>query len=396
MFACACFADVGLDDESDPASTGGASTSDTEVDPDPTCEDGSAGCPCGPGSSCAAGLDCNGGVCLDPQCLEGTADCPCFPNATCNAGLECGTLGVCKPPMDDSGSGTQGGTTGGESECLPGVPQGWAGPYAVATGETDVPPQCPDPFGTPAGSAQSGLVAPAAECSCTCDDVTASSCDLDFELYSGTGNGDNCNGGTLIASGTRNTATSCNVAANEPATCIRFLNTTANDASCAPISTETVEPSAWTTSVALCEAAALPCGIDGLELPEVSEEFDLGLCIHADGDVECPAEGYTEKAPLQYSGVQDTRACSDCSCGQPQDVECGGRVSLGTTTSCSGPAWNNIAPPQDESINLSQVRINYSFFGGHGTVMTGSCGPSGGRPTGDAMPTDPITLCCLP
>jgi hypothetical protein len=71
-----------------------------------------------------------------------------------------------------------------------------------------------------------------------------------------------------------------------------------------------------------------------------STGFIAGLCIHHDGDMPCPA-GFADRHVF-YSGVDDQRGCTPCTCG------------------------------------LSSV----------------ACPTMGGAATGSATPTGPVTYCC--
>lgn len=74
-------------------SVGGTSTSS-----DPTCVDGSSGCPCYGNGTCDAGLECNPTValCIPEDCNPGSESCTCN-DGVCLAGLSC-EAGVCVVP----------------------------------------------------------------------------------------------------------------------------------------------------------------------------------------------------------------------------------------------------------------------------------------------------------
>jgi len=62
------------------------------------CPEGTAGCACLAGDTCADDLICTGGVCFEPTCTAGTLNCPCDTGNVCSGELSCDE-GVCKEPV---------------------------------------------------------------------------------------------------------------------------------------------------------------------------------------------------------------------------------------------------------------------------------------------------------
>ena len=74
------------------------------------CVEGAAGCPCGPGDACNAGLECRDpGVCVDAGCEAGGPGCVCA-QGMCSGGLTCDANGVCVA-MDGTGDAGVGADT---------------------------------------------------------------------------------------------------------------------------------------------------------------------------------------------------------------------------------------------------------------------------------------------
>ncbi len=353
------------------------------------CPEGSSGCPCYGNGTCDSALECVDGACLDPGCVEGTEDCPCYANGTCNAELECTELQVCKP---DASTGT-----GGDELCVPPAPAGWQGPFAAAGGG-DGPPSCLAPFDGPERFASAGLNVPPAECACECGPVVVDRCELQYEFY--TSSAASACAGEIInnGEGTVTTASGCSFVSDDASMCLRVVETTPVDAACAPEATEVLPALSWDESVALCSTVPTACGEGDLLFPPLSSQYDLGLCIFTEGDVSCPVGSPFAERLVYFEDTMDERLCEACTCDAPVDAECGGRVTLGTTIDCAnGPAFNDVAPPQDEPINLSAVRIDYNEFPSDAEgEIAGTCAPAGGAAAGTATPVDPITVCCLP
>lgn len=112
-----------------------------------------------------------------------------------------------------------------------------------------------------------------------------------------------------------------------------------------------------------------------------------------DGDAVCPAAGYTVKHVL-YSGVDDTRDCSACSCGKVSGASCSTTLTTYApgSSNCNGVASTLMAPIMcSNGIAAQQTEMMLQM-----SPTGGSCTPAGGQPTGSATPAGPKTFCCLP
>ncbi len=95
VFASSCSSSVGTE------SSGGDADFAVEVDTEivleePACPAGTSGCVCLPGNACAAGLECEGGICRELTCPEGSEGCPCYRNGSCDDGLFCNAKSICE------------------------------------------------------------------------------------------------------------------------------------------------------------------------------------------------------------------------------------------------------------------------------------------------------------
>lgn len=108
-----------------------------------------------------------------------------------------------------------------------------------------------------------------------------------------------------------------------------------------------------------------------------------------------PPDGtYTE------TGYTDARECSECACGAPEGGACAGTLRLYDDGVC-GSQFNELS-----LYSLDEQCV--SFFppgraiGGkavtHHQYIPGTCVPSSGEATGEAVPKtdDAVTFCCLP
>ncbi|MCK6537932.1 MAG: hypothetical protein L6Q84_33570 [Polyangiaceae bacterium] len=169
---------------------------------------------------------------------------------------------------------------------------------------------------------------------------------------------------------------------------------------CNPLPTQdVVPPLAWNARARACGGAkpGAACG-GGVCTPAPESPFG-GLCVARAGDEACPA-GYPKKLSF-FQGANDTRGCTDCSCGSPQGAACPGSVELWTNSQCSvdsvtiGQVGACASLPPDPSPPPPPYQTSRSMFYDGQPPVGGSCGASGGQVTGSATPTAPVTLCCL-
>jgi hypothetical protein len=122
-------------------------------------------------------------------------------------------------------------------------------------------------------------------------------------------------------------------------------------------------------------------------------------CLVRDGDRECPAADYTDKHVF-YGGLADTRDCSPCACSAPTGSTCSSVISAFKDGSCSPGAL--VVAASADAINPTCLDVTPSGQALSSKLATapvyapGICQVSGGEPTGQAIPADPTTCCCLP
>jgi hypothetical protein len=118
------------------------------------------------------------------------------------------------------------------------------------------------------------------------------------------------------------------------------------------------------------------------------------VCIQATGDRTCP-DGWPDRHVV-YDGADDSRSCSDCTCGQPEGGTCSGLVSLYKDGACS--ALVDAVSVVSDGPTCVQVQPKGSALGSQSLSMIayqpGACAPGGGEPTGALTPTGPTTFCC--
>lgn len=155
----------------------------------------------------------------------------------------------------------------------------------------------------------------------------------------------------------------------------------------------------WATHGRYCQGwPAVACPTSGdVCAPARSPGDGFLLCIFQKGDNDCPLTGpYTERHVL-YSGFEDTRTCSPCTCGPPSGSTCSTEVTFFTDDACSDQLVS--ATVTDAAPSCHDVPAG-SALGSKSaappTYAPGVCQPGGGEPMGAATPVGASTFCCIP
>jgi hypothetical protein len=280
-----------------------------------------------------------------------------------------------------SGSGSDAGATDADATdaglctCTPQPPAGWTLVVLSASGAP-----CTGAWSGQATTLHDGISAPTPTCGCNCGAPTGVACTVEMEQ--------NCVVGTptKLASGT------CVSAPGGQGDFPGGPNGGvygASDGSCAPQNTSNVPPVTWTSTLTACNATAPigvgSCGSGDTCAPAVPAGFQL--CATQAGEVACPFG--TQRT--EYTDANDTRACSTCTCGAPQAVQCGGPIVTYTSSDCSGTS----VPLPSQNYGPCTTLFGGKSFEYQQAIVSGSCSPSGGVASGAATPSETVTLCCL-
>lgn len=312
--------------------------------------------------------------------------------------------------------------------CVPEIPAGWEGYFALYDGAPSGDPGCPAQFPsttTPAYLGNDGIMPSPAECECTCTAPQGMTCAPLDSLNIQTGDGPcgqatYCNGqlsvpagwtgactgnthypGGQLTCGTgasmacdTNTGNPCNVS-------VRSNAVVATGGSCQPNPVKVTRPDpTWERFGRACGDApttGLGCNIGQTCLPQMQAPYENGVCVAQQGDVPCPPGAFTEKHVF-YGEVLDTRACTDdCSCGAAAGGTCPTTISIyadNTVDTCltlvtSFPAGTCKDVPNNPTFSARMATAP-------GAPTGGSCQVSGGTPVGTVAPMSPKTFCCIP
>ena len=107
-----------------------------------------------------------------------------------------------------------------------------------------------------------------------------------------------------------------------------------------------------------------------------------------------PGTPYMERTVL-YDDFEDSRECSECSCGDPEGL-CTGNI-FGTSNSSCSLLLNQQSTDGENSVCLVDSNNVTDFVAARVDVdPQATCEPGGGVLSGEATEIDPRTLCCTP
>jgi hypothetical protein len=325
---------------------------------------------------------------------SGGAAAGCISSPSSNGGAG-GAAEDCSNGLDDDGDGA---VDCGDSDCGEAgfscvrVPKDWNGPGVFYEGDPTTVPCCPSAFPnvvSEGGDKPRGDAATCASCTCEADA--------------------SCKPGAL--------------GAYLDKACNDTLLPMPQDAQCRPLSsvvpfsegfsaappTFTVGttckkvgggmssrlPPTWSIAARICGAPTGSAGCKGGTVcaGPALDLFVNALCVWQAGRLDCP-QGFPKKHAF-FSDFDDSRTCSDCSCGQP---ETGGSCSV-TTRLYSDQGCG-------ESKRIGQLDNPVSCFQKNGAVAYDAeisvkppgCPSSGNTPSGGVEPKagTETTVCCAP
>jgi len=159
--------------------------------------------------------------------------------------------------------------------------------------------------------------------------------------------------------------------------------------------------SSWGTFARACAGEPLfqACGDPGSVCLPTSEPPPPGFrqCILylSDDDPTCPPD-YPEKMSF-YDGLDDTRACTPCTCTEVTPSECSALMSVYEDPDCGSLVGSlSIGMVSDQCMDVMGGMGLESMKGEWLVNEPGTCEASGGEPVGEAIPTKQRTFCCGP
>lgn len=289
----------------------------------------------------------------------------------------------------DPGSTGDAGSTGADPACAGGcalVPDGWMGPvvaHHVGAGEED--PGCAGAFAQEVGRYDADFSAAPAACGCACGEMIGASCTVPYMAYNLNSCVQNSGSGLGVVAGCNN------IPDIDDSGIIAFIlrSPILTTAPCEPLPSVEVPEAGFGREVVLCggELDDVGCAAGESCVPPQSE----AVCIWAEGERTCPAA--FPNAEVLYAGFEDTRACTACTCGEPDaDAECTmDDATLHADSNACAMGIDGTVPP---GTCVETTGIIRSIYVPEPQPPVGACPPSAVEAIGDAVPNPAVTLCC--
>lgn len=295
----------------------------------------------------------------------------------CNA-----VLGLDERPLRET-EGTGAGGLTCDSACVSGVPAGWSGPTAVVTGEGK--PSCAASLPNLELSLHDALSAAPAACVCDCAPAEGILCDASPVTVT-TYDDDNCTSPQDSGSGVVGECIDLCCGGDSANYVPAIPDVSA--AACAPITVADSAPlPTWGAHLTGCgPVERIPCANESCFAVPAGQS----LCIYQTGDLACPDGAFSERA-LWYADYDDTRACDPCVCGPVVDATCNEVVEGYSNDQCVNNPSLILPTPE-----CTTAPVDFDSAKVLSVEPSGSCAPAGGAPIGEALPTQPTTVCCLP
>jgi hypothetical protein len=267
------------------------------------------------------------------------------------------------------------------------VPEGWMGPVVLRT--STATQECPDGYPDLESIGGTDLLAPAAQCDCSCGAAAGTTCALATTLHYW-GTDPTCSNGTPVGSYNLFTTVCNDLNAVLPAnTYFQVEPVLVDGGSCTAEQTMSLDPPVFVKTSSTCGGAELLEGCEGGEVCAPRANGDA-MCVWQDGDADCP-EGFEGQRSLTHRSIDDTRSCDDCTCGDPLGLCDGASITMFANV-CNPPisALLDVTGECDLGSAASATRSAIFAVG----EPNAFCVASDAVATGVATPTDPVTVCC--
>lgn len=284
--------------------------------------------------------------------------------------------------------------------CVLDVPDGWQGPlemFRTSSGSLAGAPPCSGDYSVSVYSGYADPIAPAAQCTCSCDVPAGATCGKPVVTYY---RDKECSQTCSSAASQSFSTNACTeLSSSLYCTSLRMTITqpVASGGSCAVVAATQVPPASWSSAVRLCgmgmAATQSTCDAGNVCAPTTTPAFaPSNACIARSGTFACPA-GYPSHHVF-HASASDTRTCSACSCGSASGVACSGTFS-GFNASGPNAGGKCVQPTSTASLPVTCATVG-SLDSAVVSVTPngGSCPATGGAPIGSFDPGPETTVCC--
>jgi hypothetical protein len=270
----------------------------------------------------------------------------------------------------------------GNATCGAPAPEGWSGPFAIATA-APADPDASCPQGWPQHALAFGdPLAEQALCGCSCA-PPGGTCGVTVGYFSDAA----CTAQTESGA----SSADCEGMYTQQSHDYVMATGVVTGATCASAPAIAVPALVWSEGAVLCAPPMAEACADGPCLPEVPQGFDGRWCVTAEGEQACPAGPYVER-DVMYRSVADTRGCSACTCEPSGTATCGGTLDETFDLICLVPAGEI---PVDGGCHASHLPGQNAWAVTYDPPPPNvPCMSNTAQPEGSAAPTDPITVCC--
>ncbi len=146
----------------------------------------------------------------------------------------------------------------------------------------------------------------------------------------------------------------------------------------------------WAATITTCRLPEDTPGCEGGDIciPAAPAGFEQKWCLYRDGDAECPSADYPNKTVF-WSNVDDTRACTDCSCGVATNSCEDAELLVFGEADCAGEPLA-VLPSADGCVDVAMGQSVVGDFGSEAACPV----TEAPEPEGSIAPSGPFTFCC--
>lgn len=147
---------------------------------------------------------------------------------------------------------------------------------------------------------------------------------------------------------------------------------------------------AWSSTITTCRIPqdADPCEEGGICIPAPPAGFEAKWCLYRDGDNDCTNPEYPNKSVF-WSGTDDSRDCSDCSCGQTVQSCDAAELMVYAEPDCAGEP-TLVMPANGECTVIDGASVVGDFGLGDAACPV----TEDSMAQGEVAPSGAFTFCC--
>lgn len=281
-------------------------------------------------------------------------------------------------------------------QCVASPPPGWIGPTTIWQDDAGIPaPPCGTLYPDREEIAHSVLDEGRFECTCGCEPSGALCEDADVWKYIDPNGSDLCEDATeKIYELGHNECQNFERGDFWMEEYLVLHQLALTGGTCTPRSTSEIDTPTWERQTLMCNydgpVEPRDCTAGNSCIPPIPSEFNSSICIHAQGDLQCPIGLPYQNRSVHYSNLLDERACTPCQCGALEG-ECNGEIVARSGT-CANPG-------QEHARMRPEFCDWYIWTNDYNVTFESSvdvdCPTIGGNHSGSVRVLGATTVCCL-